>query len=60
MFVYVVSWEMAYESGELCGVFSNYVKARQFVLDQKDENLVIRKVELDRIYDGFGEVGEEV
>ena len=60
MFVYVVMWSMSYEGGELLGVFSDYVKARQFVVDQKDENLVIRKVELDRIYGGFGYCGEEV
>ena len=60
MEVYAVIWSMAYEGENLMGIFSDYVKARQYMLDQKDENLSIRKIELDRIYDGFLEVGEEV
>lgn len=63
MFVYVVSLEIAYENSILLGVFSDYVKARQFMLvkseDASDDDYVIRKVELDRIY-RFGDVGEEV
>ena len=60
MEVFAVIWSMAYEGENLMGIFSDYVKARQYMLDQKDENLSIRKIELDRIYDGFLEVGEEV
>ena len=60
MEVYAVIWSMAYEGENLMGIFSDYVKARQYMLDQKDENLSIRKVELDRNYDGFLEVGEEI
>ena len=60
MEVFAVIWSMAYEGENLMGIFSDYVKARQYMLDQKDENLSIRKIELDRIYDGLLEVGEEV
>ena len=60
MEVFAVIWSMQYEGENLMGIFSDYVKARQYMLDQKDENLSIRKIELDRIYDGFLEVGEEV
>jgi len=65
MFVYVVSLDIAYEGSTLLGVFSDYVKARQHLLSlcvgaSADDNYVIRKVELDKVYDGFGEIGEEV
>ena len=58
--VYVVLWSVAYEGENLMGVFSDYVKARRYVLDQKDENLEIRKVELNKVYEGMFNVGEEV
>jgi hypothetical protein len=50
---------MEYEGEQLLGIFSDYVKARQYMLDQKDENVSIRKVELNAIYK-FGECGEEI
>ena len=59
MFVYAVIWSMEYEGQELLGVFSDYVKAREFEISQKDANVSIVKVELDKIYQ-FGECGEEV
>jgi hypothetical protein len=58
MEVYVVFWWMEYEGEMLMGIFSDYVKAREFELAQNDENVHIRKVELDRIYEGF--VGEDI
>ena len=65
MSVYAVSLEIAYEGSTLLGVFSDYVKARQHMLSLygdgiSDGDYVIRKVELDKIYDGFGDIGEEV
>lgn len=59
MEVYAVIWEIAYEGESLMGIFSDYVKAREFQLAQKDSNVYIRKVELDCIYQ-FGAVGEEI
>ena len=58
--VYVVLWSVPYEGENLMGVFSDYVKARRYVLDQKDENLEIRKVELNKVYEDMFVVGEEV
>lgn len=67
MFVYVVLLEIAYEGDALMGVFSDYVKAREFQLSKCQngafllEDIVIRKVELDHIYsDCFSGIGEEV
>lgn len=70
MYVYVVSYGIAYEGEQLIGVFSDYVKARQYQLDYSSrfgvsiegdgEWIVIRKVELDRAYNGLESVGEEV
>lgn len=59
MEVFAVIWSMEYEGECLLGIFSDYVKARQYVLDQKDENVSIRKVVLNEIYQ-FGECGEEI
>ena len=59
MEVFAVIWFMEYEGEQLLGIFSDYVKARQYMLDQKDENVSIRKVELDEIYQ-FGACGEEI
>lgn len=68
MNVYVVSYCAAYEGEQLLGVFSDYVKAREFEVNWKSKCAVgdcdsewveVRKVELDRIYDGFA-VGEEM
>jgi hypothetical protein len=64
MFVYVVSLDIAYEGSDLLGVFSDYVKAREYQLSlcgggSISSDYVIRKVELDFIYKGY-EVGEEM
>lgn len=59
MEVFAVIWSEAYEGEVLMGIFSSYVKARQYMLDQKDANVSIRKVELDAIYK-FCECGEEI
>lgn len=59
MEVFAVIWWMEYEGESMLGVFSSYVKAREFQLSQKDENVYIRKVELDRNYGG-GSCGEEI
>lgn len=58
--VYVVLWSAPYEGENLMGVFSDYVKARRYMLDQKDENLEIRKLELNKVYEDMFSVGEEV
>ena len=66
MSVYVVSLDIAYEGSTLLGVFSDYVKARQHLLSlcvgaSADDDYVIRKVELDKVYsDFYGEIGEKV
>jgi hypothetical protein len=66
MSVYVVSLDIAYEGSTLLGVFSDYVKARQHMLSlcvgaSADDDYVIRKVELDKVYsDFYGEIGEKV
>jgi hypothetical protein len=59
MEVFVVYWFMEYEGESMLGVFSDYVKAREFQLSQKDDNVYIRKVELDHNYGG-GSCGEEI
>lgn len=67
-FVYVVLYGIQYEGMELLAVFSDYVKAREFEVSYKAKYAVggdcewieIRKVELNRIYDQFGGVGEEM
>ncbi len=59
MEVFAVIWFMEYEGEQLLGIFSDYVKARQYMLDQKDENVSIRKVVLNEIYQ-FGACGEEI
>ena len=69
MFVYVVSYCVAYEGESLLGVFSDYVKAREFEVNWKAKSLVgemdsewveIRKVELDKVYEDMFRVGEEM
>ncbi len=55
MEVFVVYWFMEYEGENLLAVFSDYVKAREYQLSQNDENVYIRKVELDS-----GNSGEEI
>jgi hypothetical protein len=66
--VYVVLYSAAYEGSELLGVFSDYVKAREFEVeysgryaistDSDYEGIEIRKVELDKVYTGMFNVGE--
>ena len=58
MYVYAVIWWMEYEGEQLLGVFSDYVKAREYMLSNDSENLHIRKLELDRNYEAFAEIGE--
>jgi hypothetical protein len=41
------------------GIFSDYVKAREFVLADGNDNLYIRKVVMNEIY-MFGACGEEI
>ena len=69
MFVYVVSYCAAYEGEQLLGVFSDYVKAREFEVNWKSKSLVgdnenewveVRKVELDKVYSDMFNVGEEL
>lgn len=68
MFVYCVFYQEAYEVNEVIGVFSDYAKAVQFDIDYrlkekisgKHDWTVIRKVELDKVDYGFGQIGEEV
>lgn len=68
MFVYCVFYQESYEVNELIGVFSSYEKARDFDLQYCEKEkvsgkydwTVIRKVELDKVSYGFGNLGEEV
>jgi hypothetical protein len=59
MEVFAVIWSIAYEGEQLMGIFSDYVKAREYVLSLKDSDVYIRKVELNEIYQ-FGQCGEEI
>jgi hypothetical protein len=59
MEVFAVIWFMEYEGEVLMGIFSDYVKARKFMLEDGNDNLHIRKVVLDEIYQ-FGACGEEI
>ncbi len=66
MYVYVVLYGVQYEGMELLGVFSDYVKAREFEVSYKAKYAVgddcewveIRKVELDKVYGQIFDVGE--
>ena len=68
MFVYVVSYCAAYEGEQLLGVFSDYVKAREFevwyqsklAIGGDSEWIEVRKVELDKVYSDMFNVGEEL
>lgn len=66
-YVYVVMWGVAYEGDKLLGVFSDYVKARDFEVNWRGRHAVdndeyewveVRKVELNKVYSGFDNVGE--
>ena len=59
MEVFAVILSIAYEGESLLGIFSSYVKAREYQLSLKDNDVYIRKVQLDEIYK-FGECGEEI
>lgn len=68
-YVYVVLLSIAYEGSELLGVFSDYVKAREYEVNYKAKYAIgsgdcewieVRKVELNKIYEGYGDVGEEL
>ena len=66
--VYVAMYGAQYEGNQLLGVFSDYVKAREFEVNYRAKHAVgtesewieIRKVELNKLYEGFAECGEEV
>lgn len=63
MFVYLVIQGVPYEGEDVVGVFSDYVKAREYELKYVDEfgYTEIRKVEVDKTYDVvFGGIGEKV
>jgi uncharacterized protein YjbK len=72
MFVYAVIYGVNYEGSNLVGIFSDYVKARDFELEFERKHNVgaikdydwceIRKVELDKVYGGFAmfDIGEEL
>ena len=69
MFVYVVIFSIAYECDNIVGIFSDYVKAREFDLAFQQKHKIageyewteIRKVEVNKVYDNvFGGIGEEV
>jgi hypothetical protein len=59
MEVFAVILSIAYEGESLLGIFSDYVKARDYVVSLKDSDVYIRKVQLDEIYQ-FGQCGEEI
>jgi len=50
MEVFAVILSIAYEGESLMGIFSDYVKAREYVLSLKDSDVYIRKVQLNEIY----------
>lgn len=71
MFVYAVLFTVQYEGDNLIGIFSDYVKAREFELAYIQKHNVagdyewteIRKIELNKVYDTFeifNGIGEEV
>ena len=71
MEVYLVYHHINYESDRVLGVFSNYVKAREYELEYLKDNAMlegsdwteIRKVEVNKIYSYaslFDGIGEEV
>lgn len=68
MEVFLVYHSEPYEFNEVVGVFSDYVKAREFELAYAYKHKVtgqwsdtsIRKVEVNKDYDGFFGIGEEV
>mgnify|MGYP006284532713 CR=1 FL=1 len=69
MEVYLVYYQEAYEVDQVVGVFSDYVKAREYELEYRrkyevnDEYgwCVIRKVGVDQVYDVYGSgLGVEV
>ena len=59
MEVFAVIWFTEYEGEVLMGIFSDYVKARELVLADGNDNLYIRKVVMNEIY-MFGACGEEI
>ncbi len=59
MEVFAVIWFTEYEGEVLMGIFSDYVKARKFMLEDGNDNLYIRKVVMNEIY-MFGACGEEI
>ena len=58
MSVFAVIWWMEYEGEQLLGVFSSEEKAQEYILSNDSENLHIRKLELDRNYEAFADIGE--
>ena len=67
-YVYVAMYGAEYEGNQLLGVFSDYVKAREFevnyrsryAIGESGEWVEVRKVELNKLYEGFAECGEQV
>jgi hypothetical protein len=59
MEVFAVILSIAYEGEWLLGIFSSYVKAREYQISLKDSDIYIRKVQLDEIYQ-LGQCGEEI
>ena len=64
MFVYLVISGVAYEGEDVVGVFSDYVKARECELRYASEDdwsyTLIRKVQVDKDYEKFSYIGEEI
>jgi hypothetical protein len=66
--VYVAMYGAEHEGNQLLGVFSDYISAREFevnyrsryAIGESGEWVEIRKVELNKLYEGFAECGEEV
>ena len=63
--VFVVMQCIAYEGDSLMGVFSTESAAGAFVESKEEEDsdsvwYEIRRVEIDKIYKEFDEVGEEI
>lgn len=70
MEVYLVIYGINYEGSNVVGVFSDYVKAREFEIDFIRKHNVggikdydwseVRKVEVNKDYEDFFEIGEAV
>jgi hypothetical protein len=70
MKVFSVIWGTSYEGTQLLGLFSDLEKAKSFQESYYSRNAIaknsdsewveVRRVEIDKVYSDFDEVGEEM